>query len=146
MVHHVCVEIIIMLLVSWKGNFQKGKVNILSFGFNQVGDVDGNVPGIHAEHAAINKLKPSYRKKRLQTINLLVIRISKNNKLQNSKPCTNCIQNMKTLPEKKGYKIKNVYYSNNDGDIVKSNFQILEKEEQHLSRFYRRQKYNNYKN
>lgn len=108
--------------------------------------MDGNVPGIHAEHAAINKLKPSYRKKRLQTINLLVIRISKNNKLQSSKPCTNCIQNMKTLPEKKGYKIKNVYYSNNDGDIVKSNFQILEKEEQHLSRFYRRKKYNNYKN
>ena len=146
MFHHVCVEIIIMLLVSWKGNFQKGKVSILSFGFNQVGDVDGNVPGIHAEHAAINKLKPSYRKKRLQTINLLVIRISKNNKLQNSKPCTNCIQNMKILPEKKGYKIKNVYYSNNDGDIIKSNFQILEKEEQHLSRFYRRKKYNNYKN
>lgn len=108
--------------------------------------MDGNVPGIHAEHAAINKLKPLYRKKRLQTINLLVIRISKNNKLQSSKPCTNCIQNMKTLPEKKGYKIKNVYYSNNDGDIVKSNFQILEKEEQHLSRFYRRKKYNNYKN
>ena len=143
MVHHVCVEIIIMLLVSWKGNFQKGKVSILSFGFNQVGDVDGNVPGIHAEHAAINKLKPSYKKKRLQTINLLVIRISKNNKLQSSKPCTICIQNMKTLPEKKSYKIKNIYYSNNDGDIVKSNFQILEKEEQHLSRFYRRKKYNN---
>lgn len=102
-----------------------------------MGDIKGKEPGIHAEHDAINKLKPLYRKKRLESINLLVIRISKNNKLQCSKPCTVCIKNMKFLPEKKGYKIKNIYYSNNNGDIVKSNFQILEKDEEHFSRFYR---------
>lgn len=104
-----------------------------------MGDIKGNEPGIHAEHDAINKLKPLYRKKRLESINLLVIRFSKNNKLQNSKPCVNCIQNMKNLPEKKGYKIKNIYYSNDNGDIIKSSLQILESEKPHLSRFYRQQ-------
>lgn len=113
------------------------KANILSFGFNKMGDINGNEPGIHAEHDAINKLKPLNRKKRLESINLLVIRFSKNNKLQNSKPCANCIQTMKILPEKKGYKIRNIYYSNDNGEIVKSNFKILENEELHLSRFYR---------
>ena len=126
-----------MQLVFYKGNCQKGKINILSFGFNKTGDIKGNEPGIHAEHDVINKLKPLYRKKRLESINLLVIRFSKNNKLQNSKPCANCIQTMKSLPEKKGYKIRNIYYSNDNGEIIKSNFKILEKEELHYSRYYR---------
>ena len=114
------------------------KANILSFGFNKMGDIDGNEPGIHAEHDAINKLKPLDKKKKLEPINLLVIRFSKNNKIQSSKPCANCIQNMKTLPKKKGYKIKNIYYSNDNEEIVKSSIKILETEGLHYSRFYRR--------
>lgn len=117
------------------------KVNILSFGFNRMGDIDGNKPGIHAEHDAINKLKPLDVKKRLVNINLLVIRFSKNNKMGNSKPCTNCIQNMKTMPQKKGYKIRNIYYSDDKGNIIKSSLNILENEEQHFSRFYRRKRH-----
>ena len=113
------------------------KANILSFGFNRLGDVNGTEPGVHAEHDAILKLKPLERKKKLQSINLLVIRFSKNNKLQNSKPCANCIQTMKILPEKKGYKIKNIYYSNDNGEIIKTNLNNLENEELHYSRFYR---------
>jgi cytidine deaminase len=124
--------------------FYKGKnlilkrANILSFGFNSMGDTNGDSAGIHAEHDAINKLKPLYKKKRLVPINILVIRVSKSNKLQNSKPCANCIQVMKNLPEKKGYIIKNVYYSNNNGEIVKSSLKNLENEEPHYSRYYRR--------
>jgi hypothetical protein len=45
---------------------------------------------------------------------------------------------MKTLPEKKGYRIKNIYYSNENGQIVKSSIKTLENEELHISRFYRR--------
>lgn len=104
-----------------------------------MGDINGTEPGIHAEHDAINKLKPLTRKKHLQNINLLVIRLSKNNKLQNSKPCANCINKIKILPEKKGYKIKNIYYSDDDGKIVKSNLKTLENDELHYSRYYRRQ-------
>jgi hypothetical protein len=48
---------------------------------------------------------------------------------------------MNILPEKKGYRIKNVYYSNENGEIVKSNLKILENEELHYSRFFRRNRY-----
>jgi cytidine deaminase len=106
-----------------------------------MGDVSGNQPGIHAEHDAINGLKPLRRKKHLQNVNILVVRLSKNNRLQNSKPCANCIETMNILPEKKGYRIKNVYYSNENGEIVKSNLKILENEELHYSRFFRRNRY-----
>jgi cytidine deaminase len=115
------------------------KANILSFGFNKLGDIEGNQPGIHAEHDAINKLKPLNRKKRLENINLLVIRFSKNNKLGNSKPCANCIQVMKNLPGKKGYKIRNIYYSDDNGAIIKSSLKNLENDELHYSRFYKKQ-------
>lgn len=107
-----------------------------------MGDISGNQPGIHAEHDAINRLKPLKKKKHLQNLSLLVVRFSKNNKLQNSKPCENCIKNMKVLPEKKGYRITNIYFSNENGDIVKSNIKSLEKEELHYSRFFRQKKKN----
>jgi hypothetical protein len=112
-------------------------IRILSFGTNQMGDTDGFVPGIHAELDALTKLKP-LRQKRLEIIDLLVIRLSKTNNIQSSRPCNNCIELMTYLPEKKGYKIKTIYYSNNDGTIIKSDLQTLEKEEKHYSRFYRR--------
>jgi cytidine deaminase len=125
----------------------KGKIrgdrqaNILSFGFNMVGDMAGYEPGIHAEHDAINHLRPLTRKKHLQNVNILVIRLSKKNKIQHSKPCANCIENMRILPEKKGYRIKHIYYSNYEGVIVKSSLHQLENEELHYSRFFRKNKY-----
>jgi cytidine deaminase len=130
-----------MLAVFYKGNGALKKVNILSYGFNMMGDISGNQPGVHAEHDAINGLRPLRRKKHLQNVNILVIRVSKNNKLQNSKPCANCIETMKVLPQKKGYRIRNIYYSNENGEITKSSLQNLEKEELHYSRFFRRNKY-----
>jgi hypothetical protein len=134
-----CAGIIITHPVFYKANQNiLKKANILSFGFNRMGDIDGKKPGIHAEQDAINKLKPLVIKKRQININLLVIRFSKNNKIGNSKPCANCIHMMKIMPQKKGYKIKNIYYSDDQGNIVKSSLNILEKEEQHYSRFYRR--------
>ena len=103
-----------------------------------MGDSEGFEPGIHAEQNALKKLKPIKKKKNLETINLLVVRFSKTNKLQSSKPCSNCIKIMNTMPEKKGYKIQNIYYSNSDGNIVKTNLTNLLNEEQHYSRYYRK--------
>lgn len=94
--------------------------------------------GVHAEHDAINRLKPLARNKRLRIVHLLVIRLSKNNKIQMSKPCANCIHLIKTLPVKKGYKIKNIYYSDSNENIVKTNINKLEKEELHYTRFFRK--------
>lgn len=48
---------------------------------------------------------------------------------------------MKNLPEKKGYHIRNIYYSNENGDIIKSSLKHLENEELHYSKFFRRNKY-----
>jgi hypothetical protein len=127
-----------MRRVFYKGNSVLKKANILSFGFNMMGDINGNEPGVHAEHDAINRLKPLQRKKHLENVNMLVIRLSKNNKIQNSKPCANCIETMKTLPEKKGYRIKNIYYSDDNGYIVKSSIKNLENEDLHYSRYFRR--------
>ena len=116
------------------------KARILSFGMNQMGDSYGIKPGIHAEQDAINKLQSSNNKKKLEPINLLVIRLSTKNSLQSSKPCANCIENMKILPVKKGYKIQNVYYSDNTGNIIKTTLTSLDNEEKHYSRFYRQNK------
>ncbi len=114
------------------------KIHILSYGFNMTGDESKNDPGIHAEHDAINKLKPMRKKKHLHNVNILVVRLSKYNKLQNSKPCANCMENIKNLPQKRGYRIRNVYYSNEKGEIVKNSLRKLEKEELHHSRFFRK--------
>ena len=129
-----------MLLAYLKGkDANLKKINILSYGFNMMGDYSRNDHGIHAEHDAITRLKQLKKKKHLRNVNMLVIRISKNNKLQNSKPCANCIETMKILPEKKGYHIRNIYYSNENGDIIKSSLKNLENEELHYSKFFRKQ-------
>lgn len=124
--------------VFYKDNSPLTKAKILSFGFNRMGNVEGTEPGIHAEHDAILKLKPVNYKRRLININMLIIRISKRNKIQSSKPCINCIQKLNYLPEKKGYKIKNIYYSNDYGELVKTNLYKLENEDLHYTRFFRR--------
>jgi len=106
-----------------------------------MGDESGKNPGIHAEYDALTKLKPLYNR-RLEIINMLIIRVSKKNNLQSSKPCVNCIDTLKSFPQKKGYKIQYIYYSDGEGNIIKSNLDILEKEEKHYSRFYIRNKIN----
>ena len=116
----------------------QGKQNILNFAENITGDIEGNTPGIHAEHNALLKLKPLNKKKRLTQINLLVIRVSKTNKIQSSKPCWNCILNMKSIPEKKGYKLKLIYYSDGNGNIIKTTLNKLQNEDKHYSKFYRK--------
>lgn len=103
-----------------------------------MGDVDGNNAGVHSEHDAINKLKPLYRKRHLVPVNLLVIRLSKSNNLLNSKPCANCIQTMLILPQKKGYRIKYVYYSNDNGIIDKISLKKLSNQDLHYSSFIKK--------
>lgn len=120
-----------------KGNGSLTKVNVLSYGVNTYADVDGKYPGIHAEKDALSKLMPLKQKRKPELIDILVIRISKTNKLQNSKPCAHCIKMMNILPTGKGYKIRNIYYSSADGDIVKTSLRTLELEEVHISRFYK---------
>jgi len=122
----------------FSGNGKLKKVRVLSFGVNQMGDKKRNNPGVHAECDGLSKLIPRRHNKRLETINILVIRLSGKNKLQSSKPCVNCIEMMKNVPPKMGYIIKNIYYSNTNGDIIKTNLKTLDSEEKHYSRCSRR--------
>lgn len=122
------------------GKLDFEKARILSYGVNKMGDSEGLTPGIHAEYDAIRKLLPLKRKKKLETINILVLRLSKKNKLQSSKPCFSCIEMMKILPIKLGYKIQYIYYSNENGEIVKSCLNKLDNEEKHYSKYYKNMK------
>ena len=46
---------------------------------------------------------------------------------------------MSVLPQQKGYKLINIYYSDNDGNIVKTTLNKLKNDEEiHYSRFYRK--------
>ena len=83
--------------------------------------------GLHAEHNAVNNLQPSKTKgKKLEIINILVLRFSKTGNIQNSKPCSNCINRISTVSHIKGYKIKHVYYSNEDYGITCSSLKELQ--------------------
>jgi cytidine deaminase len=139
---HVSAEIIITCRAFYKGKGDLKKVRILSFGMNQMGDSKGKTPGIHAECDAILKLMSLKNKKKLESINLLVIRLSTKNKIQSSKPCSNCIETMKTLPQKKGYKIEHIYYSDEEGNIIKTTLNKLDSEEKHYSKYFRRKSLN----
>ena len=130
-------DITITYHVFYKGNGNLKKARVLSYGVNKMGGSDGLAPGIHAEYDAINKLVTLRKRKKLESVNLLVIRLSGKNKLQSSKPCSNCIDAMKILPEKKGYKIQNIYYSDSDGNIVKTTLSNLDNEEKHFSKYYK---------
>ena len=129
-----------MCRVFYKGNGDLKKARILSYGVNKMGDSEGIIPGIHAEYDAIKKLPPLKRNKKLKNINLLVIRLSAKNQLQSSKPCNNCIDIMKTMPIKKGYKIQYIYYSDSNQNIVKTTLYNLDNEEKHYSKFYKNKK------
>jgi hypothetical protein len=99
-------------------------VNVISYGINYIGDSKGIHPGLHSEIDALIKLKSIKNIKKYKSINLLVIRFSKKNKLQSSKPCINCICSLKHLSNKFGLNIKHVYYSDDD-NIVKTNLDLL---------------------
>jgi len=133
----VSAENIIIYHVFYKGKGSLKKVSVLSYGMNSYADIDGKNPGVHAEEDAINRFMPLKLKKNLEVVDLLVIRLSKTNKIQSSKPCINCIRTMQTAPLKKGYKIRYVYYSNSEGGITRSNLKTLENEDQHISRYYK---------
>jgi hypothetical protein len=124
---------------TFEGNLfnRKNKVKILTCGINvmPINETTNN-PGMHAEHNALRKLclrKNRYKK----SINLLVVRLSSKNKLQYSKPCHSCIRNIETITAERGYKIKNIYYSNECNSIVKTNLETLKNEDMHYTRFYR---------
>lgn len=101
-------------------------INVISVGYNIRFKVNNET--YHAEEDALMKLKSKYKK-----ISLVIIRISRSSnkedyKLSMSKPCNNCVSLISN------YKIKNVYYSTDNG-IVKEKFKSILEGKQHFSKF-----------
>ncbi len=85
---------------------------VVSVGVNKYFQVKVNQTTMNLSiHAEINALA-STRIFQTKGMDILVIRVSKTLVLRNSRPCNACIDKLK----QKG--IRNVYYSNSDGDIV----------------------------
>lgn len=109
----------------------------LSYGINTY-DLGRGVNTTHAEANAIMKLPPRPKKKNLKKIDILVIRTSSLGKIGISKPCIKCLIDMSVLPQKRGYIIKNVLYSDSNGEIVQTTLKkLLESGDYHMSRFYK---------
>jgi len=92
--------------------------HILSYGFNNYNNPNDDRT-IHAEVSSILNLPPLINtKKNLKKINILVIKTSITGKIGSSKPCINCIKTMTFLPQKRGYIIKKILYSDVNGVII----------------------------
>lgn len=92
---------------------------------------------VHAEQHVIDKLKPLQRGKKLKQINIVVIRINNKGTFKNSSPCSNCIEYMNSMANRKGYIVKNIFYSDECGNIIKSSLTKLSMKEEYLTSFYR---------
>ena len=111
--------------------------NIISYGINKYDNKRG-IGTTHSEEDAIYNLpKAPTNKNKLININIIVIKTSKTGILSLSKPCIHCILLMNTLPNKKGYIIKNIYYSDENGNIIKTTINKLLLDKIHVSNYYR---------
>ena len=112
-------------------------LNVLSYGINTYDD-SRSEGTTHAEINAIkNIVSRSNNGKHLIGIDILVIRTSNTGKIGMSKPCVKCIIDLSTLPQKKGYIIKNIYYSNNEGLIIRTTIKnLILAKDFHVSRYY----------
>jgi len=88
----------------------------------------------HAEIDAMLKLPYRRNTSRFQTISMIIIRVNKSNELKNSKPCYNCLIKLHKLYSF-GYNLCNIYYSDENGKIIKKKYiDLLNEKEQHISR------------
>ena len=73
--------------------------------------------------SAIQKIKNT--KMCNQKLDLCVIKILNNGEIKNSKPCKNCIKYI----EKSKINLQYVYFSDTNGQIIKTTFEKLKKED-----------------
>lgn len=89
---------------------------------------------------AIDKL-PHRKNKKIIEVSLLVLRITKGScngdcfKIRMSKPCASCVYSIdKALS--KGYRITEIYYSNELGEMIHIKLKDLLKEKNHICSYY----------
>lgn len=88
---------------------------------------------IHAEIKLLKNLPSLPRRKNLKRIDIIVIKFN-GIRLSNSRPCWHCIRSLYILSYKKGYRIGNIYYSDDIGNIQKTTLNRLSLETPYISR------------
>ena len=79
-----------------------------AFGYNQY-NIGKNFLSIHAEHHAVNKLRYSKKRKK---VDVIIFRISNNGKnILCGSPCENCQKILRNGIKQKGYTLNRVYYT-----------------------------------
>lgn len=93
-------------------------------GHNNARNVYSTIPiHTHAEIDCVKQIKYNYIKtKKIKTYNLLLLRITHSNKLCTVRPCYHCV---KQLSNTKFIKIKNIYYTDDDGNFIVDKFQNI---------------------
>lgn len=95
---------------------------------------EGSTAMRHAEIDAMLRLPSQKRGSRPTKVSLIVIRISTNGELRNSRPCVHCLKRLGCLSSL-GYNLRNVYYSNEFGVIVNAKYEdLLKSDVQHVTR------------
>lgn len=109
-----------------------GYGNVIAYGENSDREMwDGCGYCRHAEMDAIRSLPRSgYKGQRITDIDLLVIRVTKGGHISTSKPCRHCLGHLQRL---KRYRIKTVYYSEQDRSITQIKFKKLLEQPTHIS-------------
>jgi hypothetical protein len=116
-------------------------LNVASVGFCHRTSFSSGA-SVHAEIDALDNLKKNFKNTK-KNISLIVVRVSfrhdGSHNYANSKPCADCISKMQTIAYAKGYRIKNIFYSNENGDIVRTRLNcLLDDVSKYVSRYYRR--------
>lgn len=131
-------ELIILTLICvmfYKGHHGNHIIKKVSSGENSDREYwSGCCYGRHAEIDAIQHLTHNRKIKPRKKISLIVIRINKLGILRNSKPCSKCIE---LLSNNRYFKIKRIYYSNENGDIISTTLTELADTEPHVSMRFR---------
>jgi len=99
---------------------KKGKPVIYGINHNRTYVNKKLIYSLHAETDALHRYCKIIHKNTNLNVDVFVVRIDKNNKLKNSYPCNSCIRRLFEIG------VKNLYYSNEDGIIVKERVCNLE--------------------
>ena len=96
----------------------KNRIVFYGIGVNKY-NIDISIPKktIHAEVDAINHLKPLPRGKKKKVM-MFVFRVN-GTSLRMARPCESCINYIQKHTERKGYRMKRIYYTDWDGKVVR---------------------------
>ena len=97
----------------------KSRAFYVSYGMNYY-NVDNDIMKTrHAEVDCLQRLKQN-PKRRYKKLNLIVFRTNKKgDALMMAKPCNHCLNYYRKNLNKKGYVLDNIYYTNENGKIIK---------------------------